>query len=748
MPLIPTPATCFARYLLLLLLLSACVGGESPLELPNESMLLPEKQSELRILTAFEVRSEQETWLGQVVTVQGVVTSAGTEWATLQSGQGGLLVAQPDDGLKIAQEVIVSGRVGNVEGNLALLELQESLVEQPQVPLPAPTGLTLAPEQESLYVQSGAGVVEAGRWLNLSDGQRIRLLALNRDIETLLEQTEQVDTLRGVLRQTATGWALLPTHVRDVADAPPFVLICEIQGSTRLSAYKGERVETSGVVTGFLQHDENSGLFLQASQCDHDPLTSDGLFVRFIGQESAVAIGDKVRVRGKVEEFYGRTQLDVPIDSLLVEAKEQSLPLASSLAPPANPNEAPAYYETLEGMLVSMNKAIVVGPTNRFGESAVVPEHIPTSNGHILRNKSTRGAITRLGAEGLFAPYDLAVGDEIHKIIGSLDYSFGNYKIQLASEPTVMAKPRPSTFDSPLLAAGEWSLATFNAENLFDSQDDVGRNDEDSTLSADALAIKLDKIAGTIATVLGLPTIVALQEVENLSVLQQLAAHPLLEGRYDAYLLEGHDGRGIDQGLLVEKNRIEVLDLTLGSTCSPLSAPGGSKEGNCPEGEMLLFARPPLIAHLRLDGSRDFYLINNHFKSKYGGEEETKPRRIAQARFLASFITQLQTTQPGTEILVVGDLNDDEESTALKSLLDGTYLSNLWQVIAPEERYTYIFGGVSQALDHILVTQGLQDALVRFEPIHINADYPDGLHQDGTTILRTSDHDPLFAIFR
>jgi len=764
MPLIPTHVTSFVRYLLcllLLLLLSACVWGDFSPEPPDDATPLSDgQQAELRILTAFEVRSEQERWLGQVVTVQGVVTSAGVEWATLQSGAGGLLVAQPDDhddnhhineALRIAQGVVVSGRVSHVEGNLALLELEEWIIEEEQVPLPAPAWLRLAPEQESVYVQSGAGVVEGGKWLNLSDGRRIMLQAIHSDIENLLGQTKQVDTMRGVLRQTATGWVLLPTHVRDLAAAPPFVPVCEIQGAARSSAYKGEWVETAGIVVARLQEDENTGLFLQASECDHDPLTSDGVFVR-VGDEAdgeqAVAVGDQVRVRGKVEEFYGRTQLDVPSGSLIIEAKEQPLPLAVSLAPPANPNQAATYNETLEGMLVRVNQALVVGPTNRFGESAIVPRHMPTSNGHLLRNKSARGAITLLAAGGSFGSYDLAVGDEIHNIIGSLDYTFGNYKIQLIAEPTVMAQSRPSTFDQPLLAGGEWSLATFNAENLFDSQHDAGKNDKDSTLSAQALAIKLDKIAGTIAAPLGLPTVVALQEVENLPLLQQLAAHPLLEGRYDAYLLEGNDGRGIDQGLLIERKRVELLDLAVAATCSPVSVPGGSKEGGCPQGERLLFARPPLVAHLRLDGTREFYLINNHFKSKSGGEQETEPRRIAQAHFLASFITQLQRTQPEIEILVVGDLNDYEDSRTLKTLLGGTSLSNLWHVLPEEERYAYIFVGVSQVLDHILLTQRLRDTLVSFQPIHINADYPYALHEDGTTILRTSDHDPLLAIFR
>ena len=735
--------------LLILLLLSACVWEAPPPTPPDVTSTPPDESDGLRILTAAEVRGERERLREQVVTVLGVVTSVEPEWVTLQSGGGGLLVAQPvGDELRIAQEVIVTGRVSEVEGNLALLELQEWLVEQEQVPFPEPAALTLTPEQESLYVQTGGAVVDDGKCLNLSNGRRIAVRALNGDLQQQLQGATRVDTVRGVLRQTPIGWELLPALLRDVVVAPPFVTICEIQGTTGQSSYRGERVETVGVVVAALQEQEAKGVFLQMSDCDADLLTSDGLFVALAEQNEPLVAGDQVRLRGQVVEFYGRTQLEVQVGDLIIEKQGQSLPAAIPLAPPADANEARTYYEALEGMLIKLDEAIVVGPTSRFGEFALVPANMATANGHILRANGPIWAILLVDDSGLFGPYDVAVGDRIKTLLGLLDYTFGEYKIQLLAEPTILAAPRPERFDSPLLAAGEWSVASFNAENFFDSQDDAGKNDQDSTLSPDALAVKLEKIAATIAAPLGLPTIVALQEVENLPLLQQLAAHPRLEGRYEAHLLEGNDGRGIDQGLLVERNRVEVLESALAATCSPIAAPGGSEEGDCPAGERLLFARPPLVAHLRLDGTREFYLINNHFKSKSGGELETQPRRVAQARFLASLVRQLLSARPDAELLVVGDLNDYEQSEALNTLTKGTSLTNLWDTVPESERYAYIFVGASQVLDHILLTNGLRDALISFQPIHINADYPHTLHEDPTTVLRSSDHDPLLAIFR
>jgi predicted extracellular nuclease len=211
-------------------------------------------------------------------------------------------------------------------------------------------------------------------------------------------------------------------------------------------------------------------------------------------------------------------------------------------------------------------------------------------------------------------------------------------------------------------------------------------------------------------------------------VLEQLAAHPRLAGRYEPLLLEGHDGRGIDQALLVERGRVTVLESALAN------------------GEDFLFERPPLVVHLLVDGQSPFYLINNHFKSKRGGELETRPRRVAQARYVAALVTQLAGS--GAEVVVVGDLNDDEESQTLATIVEGTNLVNLWGMVRPEERYSYSYMGVSQVLDHVLVTPGLGSQMRDFAPLHLNSDYPHSLSRDPATPLRSSDHDPLRVIFR
>ena len=70
----------------------------------------------------------------------------------------------------------------------------------------------------------------------------------------------------------------------------------------------------------------------------------------------------------------------------------------------------------------------------------------------------------------------------------------------------------------------------------------------------------------------------------------------------------------------------------------------------------------------------------------------------------------------------------------------------MFEILPDEDRYTYIFEGVSQTIDHILVTPTLWDRLIRVEVLHADADYPPPDPED-TSPERKSDHDPVVATF-
>lgn len=65
-------------------------------------------------------------------------------------------------------------------------------------------------------------------------------------------------------------------------------------------------------------------------------------------------------------------------------------------------------------------------------------------------------------------------------------------------------------------------------------------------------------------------------------------------------------------------------------------------------------------------------------------------------------------------------------------------LFNLADGLPAAERYSYIFEGNSQELDHMLVSRALHGLGPRFEAVHLNCEFSGA----------PSDHDPLLARLR
>jgi Ca2+-binding RTX toxin-like protein len=88
-------------------------------------------------------------------------------------------------------------------------------------------------------------------------------------------------------------------------------------------------------------------------------------------------------------------------------------------------------------------------------------------------------------------------------------------------------------------------------------------------------------------------------------------------------------------------------------------------------------------------------------------------------------------------MIVLGDLNEFEFISPVLSLAES--LTNLTMQLPPEERYTFIFDGNSQSLDHILVSDAL-NSVAEFDAVHMNAEY-------AALRTRASDHDALVSRF-
>ena len=554
-----------------------------------------------------------------------------------------------------------------------------------------------------------------------------------------------------------------------------YIPIYQIQGTGFESPYDGQVVKTVGVVAGFFEGNypgsgNFDGFFIQDSAGDGITTTSDGIFVNYGTLAVSVNAGDVVTVTGEVQEFNEYdgaacsgneclTQIAVS-DAGDVQASGTGTITPTILDPPGDPDDAAVYWEALEGMSVTLPMTgVVVGPTS-YGTIAVVPEGLGIT--HALRTGPYAGMAfgvrhyERYGDIGSGDPPNLIVGSEVDNVSGPLGFSYGSYLVvtQYGNEwQVVYSQPEPSPVPTwPSAGVDEFTVLTFNVENFFDDVDDPGVNDD--VVSSAEYECHRDKIAATIVTA-GCPIIVGVQEAEKLAVLQYLADELYTQGcTYTAVLSEGLDGRGIDVGYMVLDDRATVEGVSQYQDCTTYDT--GLGQGDCPSGQQLLFSRLPLVMTATMqigpqpDDTTRVTFIVNHLKSKRSrsGDPESAQWRLLQAQSLAQLADQIISADPNAHLIVLGDLNDFEDSLPLEALYTTGHLTNTWYTLPPEARYDYIYRGVSQILDHILISPAMQPWLRDIEPLHYNADFPYKPYAENCTVVwHTSDHDPVATTF-
>jgi hypothetical protein len=508
------------------------------------------------------------------------------------------------------------------------------------------------------------------------------------------------------------------------------VPIWAIQGPGDRSPYVRRHVSTEGIVTGVFP--ELGGFWIQETESDDDPATSAGLIVLSGELDVPVELGYEVQVSGRVGERSGQTVLEIAAtNAVTVTSTGNLLPAAVPLDPPLDNGEAQVYYEALEGMLVEVAEpAVAVGPTNQYGETPLVLANWGIER--VMRGDPA-GMLIVVDDGGLTTHEDMSSlafpmqsGDVLEWVTGPLAFTFDQYKIEPLSLPRITVNERPVDTAEPA-GPNQLAIATFNAENLFDA---VAPHPSDPPLpTTSEYRQDLLKTAAAIEA-MGAPAIVGLQEVENVDVLADLAGQDAIAAfDYQPVLIEGSDSRGIDVGYLVRGDQATVA---------------GAANYPAPEG---LTSRPPLLitvtVHLA-DGDETVYVLNNHFTSMSGGELPTEPQRTAQAAWNASLVERILADDPTAHVVVLGDLNSFYDSPPLEVLRQAG-LQHAYEFVAPDRPYTYIYQGESETLDHILLTPGLYEHVIRVEALHINADYPPPIPDDSSA-RRSSDHDPLIVV--
>ena len=264
--------------------------------------------------------------------------------------------------------------------------------------------------------------------------------------------------------------------------------IYDIQGSGQFSPFEGQVVATTGVVTLFTANGAN--FWLQDADGDGNPATSDGIFAAGGGYPDIgprPAVGDQIRIVALVDEQQFGNAL--PLTRLrnvgFIEIISSGNPLLEPVTLSDLPDESIAegitFWEPLEGMLVSVENAPVVAATSGFGEFAMLTKD-DAKPGSGFYPETEQILIRSLGDNEVdYNPERVLVddstlaeainvmpGDRVRSLVGVVDYTFGNYKLQPDSFdvkthnlPNLPASTRDGSF-------GDTAITTFNVENLFD----------------------------------------------------------------------------------------------------------------------------------------------------------------------------------------------------------------------------------------------------------------------------------------
>lgn len=497
--------------------------------------------------------------------------------------------------------------------------------------------------------------------------------------------------------------------------------IHDIQGTGNRSPHEGARVSLEGMAVTAVG---DRGFFVQEpdARTDGDPRTSEGLYV-YGEVPEALKTGDRVALQGRVVEFHGHTQLK-PTAPVRVTGAGR-IP-----APRELPGGRDADLEALESMRVSVRDAVIASPSDEHGEVRIAPDGERPLR---LRESPELRRLPEMDPAGLGGPRRRLASPRAFSADGVLVYRYGDFVLW----PTRLEPGEAPKLPRPVRKAedGEFTVASYNLRLFYDERRVAGEPVVDAATFRD----RLSKHARWLEDLLGCPDVVAVQETETPRALSRLAAET--ECGYRAFAGEGHTHLAL--GYLIAPG-VELVEAV---------RPVGAGERMAGSGRRL-FDRPPLKAVVQVPGGR-LTLLNVHLRSMRGLGRD--PRVIVKRRDQADALHRLagDARESGGRVLVLGDFNalpfDDGYVDVLRRVAGGSGPDGLVPALdrlPRAERYSYLYRGHGQLLDHALMDPALAERLTHAAFARGNADAPAAWAADARSPLRASDHDPFVVYFR
>jgi predicted extracellular nuclease len=573
-------------------------------------------------------------------------------------------------------------------------------------------------------------------------------------------------------------------------------------------------VKTTGIVTAR----KSNGFFMQSQTADDDgdPNTSEGIFVYTAGAPSTDAVVKNiVEVRGYVHEYQTGAGTDTEICgdagcsvaetiTKLATATDLPVPVAITLADEeamrTDPNSLA--LEKYEGMRVTVPSLTVIAPTQgSVNESSATASSngvffavvtgtqrparepgiepgdvLPAGSPCCVPRFDGNPEALRVDSDGQTGASRLEVTSNatLTGVVGVLDYGASFYTILPDPGAATGITGNMTYVPVPAPDAHEVTVASFNLERFYDADSGTPSG---ATLTAAGFSKRLAKASLAIRNVLNTPDVLGVEEMNNLSTLQTLAAQisadALAAGQpdpqYQAYLYDGNDPSFINVAFLVKQSRIEVVEVSQeGKDSTYINPVTGQAD--------VLNDRPPLVLHAKVkvsgkEVSIPLTVIVNHLRSLSGLTDpvdgpRVRTKRALEAEFLANLIQGMQSEN----VISVGDYNAYEFSDGYVDVIgtilgtpapaDQIVLSTPADLVTPhltdllahpslpaDQRYSYSFDGSTQTLDHFIVNPNALALITRFAYARVDADFPESYRGDGTRPERISDHDPGVAYF-
>lgn len=253
--------------------------------------------------------------------------------------------------------------------------------------------------------------------------------------------------------------------------------------------------------------------------------------------------------------------------------------------------------------------------------------------------------------------------------------------------------------------------------------------------------------------------ILGVAEVENADVLIDLVNHPKLKNsNYKVVHIDGKDERGIDVGLLYNPKYFTV------ENAESLHVPTEKLDTSYGYTRDILFVSGEFLGE-------PLHVFVNHWPSRRGGEEASRPYRELAAKVNKHKIDSLMKIDPNTKVVVMGDLNDDPVDVSVTKVLGAKGykedvkkggLYNPWVTFYKSGIGTLAYNDSWNLFDQIIISSAFLDTKQKGvffkEQVIFKRDYmiektgkfkgyPKRTYSNGIYIGGYSDHLPTYLVF-